>query len=295
MAGKKNKVEEHSTVKNTDEVEVLDAEVEVLSATPASEQVLSAAEKEKIDFKWELFHKERFMNIEYLRKEYPQYNNLSDADLLKKFALNEQHAAFVTKRKDLFGNGKYTERAYWSDSKYEETNMHCAWKMHLYSVDTYDYQQMAEVILPYLNENKIAHKTLSSTVSPELLATSSPNRQAGKAFTIYPQSPEEMAKVAKDLDNLVRKHNLTIANSHITGDNQLGDCGRIFYRYELSTGKLKDKIYKFEERGPRDSNRGEGKYLASDMTPADDPFLNFDPSNPNSKLGQVKSSGTPRQ
>ncbi|MCM1010145.1 MAG: LysM peptidoglycan-binding domain-containing protein [Fusobacterium sp.] len=253
--------------------------------TTTKEYKLSTAQREKMMDKFEIFHQE-FLDINYLRNKYPQYNSLSDTELLKKFALNEDHAAFVMNRKDLFGNGQYMERQYWNDSPFELSNNHSAWKMHLFSVDTNDYQQMAEIILPYLNKHKIAHKTLSSTMSPELLATSAPE-QTGKAFTIYPQSQEEMEMIAKDLDRLIRQNNLTTGNSHITGDNQLGDSGRLFYRYEFPTGKLKDKIYKPGEHAPYDRNRGEGNYLASDMTPADDPWLNFDPSNPNSKVGQA--------
>lgn len=231
----------------------------------------------------EIYHPD-FDNVAALRAQYPQYRAMTDKQLLDYFKLDEKHADFVTSRKDLFkaGEAKYKERAYWNDSPYELTNNHSAWKMHLYSVDELDYQQMAEIVLPYLNEHKIAHKTLSSTMSPELLSRSAP-QQTGKAFTIYPQSKEEMAQIAKDLDRLIREHNLTTNSSHISGDNQMGSSGRLFYRYEFPTGKLKDKIYKPGESAPYDANRGEGKYLAPDMTPADDPWLYFDPSNPNAK------------
>lgn len=248
---------------------------------------LSKKQKEAVYTLREIYHSD-LDDVATLRMDYPQYNYMSDKQLLDFFKLDEKHAAFVKNRKDLYANGdaKYMERAYWNDSPYELTNNHSAWKMHLYSVDELDYQQMAEVVLPYLNKHKIAHKTLSSTMSPELLAKTAPE-QTGKAFTIYPQSKEEMAQVAKDLDKLIREHNLTKNNSHITGDNQLGNSGRLFYRYEYKTGKLKDRIYTPEENNlmhaAYDSNRGEGKYLANDMTPADDPWLNFDPANPSSK------------
>ena len=58
----------------------------------------------------------------------------------------------------------------------------------------------------------------------------------------------------------------------------------MFYRYELNSGQYKDRIFTPEENSIAhllyDSNRGEGKYLAADMTPADDPWLNFDPAQP---------------
>ncbi len=241
---------------------------------------LTRKQRKTLTDNWNAYH-DGFNDISYLRSKYPQYKNISDTELMKMFSLNEDHAAFVMNRKDLFGDGKYIERGYWNDSPFEMTNNRIAWKMHLFSVNTADYQQMAEIILPYLNKHKIAHKTLSSTMSPELLSISAPE-QTGKAFTIYPASKEEMAMIAKDLDRLIREHNLTAGNSHITGDNQLGNSGRLFYRYRFPTGKLKDKIYKPGEHIPYESNRGEGNYLASDMTSADDPWLYFDPSNPNS-------------
>lgn len=251
---------------------------------------LSEKQKENVYSLREFYHSD-LDDIPTLRMDYPQYNYMSDKELLDFFKLDEKHAAFVRNRKDLFenGNAKYMERAYWNDSPYELTNNHSAWKMHLYSIDELDYQQMADVVLPYLNKHKIAHKTLSSTMSPELLSKTAPE-QTGKAFTIYPQSQEEMAQIAKDLDKLIREHKLTTNTSHITGDNQLGDSGRLFYRYEYPTGKLKDKIYSPRENAPYDGNRGEGKYLADDMTPADDPWLNFDPSDPNAQPGKEISA-----
>ncbi len=251
--------------------------------------VLTPEQRERVNDLFEIYH-ENLQDVNYLRQKYPQYKHLTDAQLLNEFKLDETHAAFIKNRKDLFADGanRYSERPYWSDSPYELTNNHSAWKMHLFSVSELDYQQMAEVVLPYLNKNKIAHKTLSSTMSPELLCKTAP-KQAGKAFTIYPQSPQEMEKIARDLDKLIKEHNLQTTNSKITGDNQLGNSGRLFYRYELPSGSMKDNIYKPGEHIPYEANRGDGKYLASDMTPADDPWLNFDPSNPNSKPNISKS------
>lgn len=260
-----------------------------VNSSSSQKYVLTPEQRERVNDLFEIYH-ENLQDVNYLRQKYPQYKHLTDAQLLNEFKLDETHAAFIKNRKDLFADGanRYSERPYWSDSPYELTNNHSAWKMHLFSVSELDYQQMAEVVLPYLNKNKIAHKTLSSTMSPELLCKTAP-KQAGKAFTIYPQSPQEMEKIARDLDKLIKEHNLQTTNSKITGDNQLGNSGRLFYRYELPSGSMKDNIYKPGEHIPYEANRGDGKYLASDMTPADDPWLNFDPSNPNSKPNISKS------
>lgn len=284
---------ENNVIKNkVDDIPVKTTDINPANVnTPAHQKyVLTPEQREQVYNLYDSFHEE-LQDVGYLRQNYPQYSHLSDEQLLNEFKLDETHAAFVKNRKDLFANGvsKYSERPYWSDSPYELTNDHCAWKMHLFSVSEMDYQQMAEVVLPYLNKNKIAHKTLSSTVSPELLCKTAP-KQAGKAFTIYPQSPQEMEKIARDLDKLIKEHNLQTTNSKITGDNQLGNSGRLFYRYELPSGSMKDHIYKPGEHIPYEANRGEGKYLASDMTPADDPWLNFDPSNPNSKPNISKAA-----
>lgn len=283
---------ENKLIKNQAEntpVRTSDVTPASVNSSSSQKYVLTPEQRERVNDLFEIYH-ENLQDVNYLRQKYPQYKHLTDAQLLNEFKLDETHAAFIKNRKDLFADGanRYSERPYWSDSPYELTNNHSAWKMHLFSVSELDYQQMAEVVLPYLNKNKIAHKTLSSTMSPELLCKTAP-KQAGKAFTIYPQSPQEMEKIARDLDKLIKEHNLQTTNSKITGDNQLGNSGRLFYRYELPSGSMKDNIYKPGEHIPYEANRGDGKYLASDMTPADDPWLNFDPSNPNSKPNISKS------
>ncbi len=262
-----------------------------------SNSKLSAEDYEKVNTLRDIFHPE-FNDPALIRAKYPKLAHYSDAELLDMFKLNEEHAAFIKNRKDLFdrrmpdGQRIYSERSYWTDSAYELINDHCAWKMHLFSDTTADYQQMADIVIPYLLEHNIAHKTLSTTISPELLTLTS-TKQSGKAFTIYPQSQAEMEMIARDLEKLIRENNLARTDSNIIGDNQLGSSGRMFYRYEFPTGKLKDNIYKPGERAPYEGNRGPGQYLASDMSVADDPWHNFDPANPNSKPGVGSSAPSP--
>ena len=190
----------------------------------------------------------------------------------------------------------YSQGSSGSWSSYHTKNPHSAWKMHLYSVDQTDYQKMADVILPYLRDHGIEHKCLGFRHSIE---EQSSTIQAGKAFTVYPKSSAEMEQIARDLDYIIKNNNLAMSNSHITGDNNLGDSGRLFYRYEYkSKSQMNDILDLNNEQGYDnyrwnyyDSNRGENGYLASDMTPADDPWLNFNPADINSKpeFGKVIS------
>ena len=73
----------------------------------------------------------------------------------------------------------------------------------------------------------------------------------------------------------------------------MGDSGRLFYRYEYKTGKVKNEVVDlsnhdgyqrylalYDGNGERIERNGQARYLADDMTPEDDPWLNFDPSNP---------------
>lgn len=173
-------------------------------------------------------------------------------------------------------------------SSYHTDNPHSAWKMHLFSVDQADYQKMADVILPYLRDHGIEHKCLGFRQSIEV---QSETIQRGKAFTIYPKSNAEMEQVARDLDYIIKNNGMGTSQSHIAGDNNLGDSGRLFYRYEYkSKSQMNDVLdvntesgYDNYDKNYYDANRGEGRYLADDMSVSDDPWANFDPSNPASK------------
>ncbi len=182
----------------------------------------------------------------------------------------------------------YEQDRYGDWSSYHTSNPHSAWKMHLYSVNKMDYQMMCDVVLPYLRDNGIEHKCLGfrHEISEQAMTI-----QAGKAFTIYPKSNAEMEKIARDLDYIIKNNGLNTTNTKITGDNNLGNSGRLFYRYEYKSKSQMDDVldittkegYDEYQYNYYDENRGEGKYLASDMTSADDPWFNFDPADPNSK------------
>lgn len=199
-----------------------------------------------------------------------------------------EHFAWVKSRPDLFGE-KMSDWKCWSGFE-ADNQQHGAWKMHMYSVDEADWRKMCDALIPYLKDHDIDWKTFNVRDNASHL---NGGYQEGKAFTIYPRNNEHMEQVAKDLDYLIRKNQLAKQGTDITGDRQLGDSGRLFYRYEYKSGQNKNDILDLSNPEDRDryhyelydGNRGPGNYLASDMTPADDPWLNFDPSDPNSKPG----------
>lgn len=194
--------------------------------------------------------------------------------------LSKNHEDWVSSRRDLFSRTIPYE--WWS--QYTPLDQHHGpWKMHLYSVDEADWREMCDVIIPYLKEHDIDWKTFSPYHTPEELS----GKQMGKAFTIYPRDNTHMEQVAKDLDYIIRKNKLTKTGSHIIGDNEMGSTGRLFYRYEYNSGKYKNEILDLNTDYDKyktiyDRNRGEGRYLAADMTETDDIWRNFDPSNLNS-------------
>ena len=68
----------------------------------------------------------------------------------------------------------------------------------------------------FKNEN-CSWKTVSLGVGVEDLPKIS-EHQKGKAFTIYPTSTKQFAKIAHDLDYIIKQSDLQLENSEITGD-----------------------------------------------------------------------------
>lgn len=206
--------------------------------------------------------------------------------------MNKSHDAWMASRKDLFGKNM-SDFNCWRQYTPKDQH-HGAWKMHLYSVSEADWRKMCDVIIPYLKDKGIEWKTFNAGYDASYLNGS---KQQGKAFTIYPKNNEDMAQIAKDLDYIIRKNKLETNGSNIVGDREMGSTGRLFYRYEFNSGVYKDDILdlsnesdykKYHQR--YDGNRGEGRYLADDMTPEDDIWRNFDPSDPNARPGASSSA-----
>lgn len=221
------------------------------------------------------------------------YNN----PRLNKYKINKNtpvknHERFYQDNKELFAGTRTWKGTIWQGYTPADQH-HGAWKMHMYSIDEHDWQQMSEALIPYLKDNGIEWKTFNagSTGVHELNGSS----QEGKAFTIYPRDNAHMEQIARDLDYIIKNNGLNINGSNIVGDRAMGDNGRLFYRYEYNTGAVKDinldlsnrddfAMYDslYDGNDDRIKRNGKANYLADDMTPADDPWFNFNPSDPNS-------------
>lgn len=218
--------------------------------------------------------------------------NYNSSPRLDKYKYNknrkpQSHGDFYSNRRDLFSN----LHAYDCWAGYTPQNQqHGAWKMHLFSNNEMDWQNISEAIIPYLREHDIDWKTFNIANGADTLNNTI---QEGKAFTIYPRDNAHMAQVAKDLDYIIRNNHLELNGTNITGDREMGNSGRLFYRYEYKTGSVKDEVVDlsdhygyqrylafYDGNGDRIKRHGQARYLADDMTPEDDPWLNFDPSNP---------------
>ena len=237
-------------------------------------------------------YKAMYDNKELAREYAKDYLDDIKNTLAKDPELRE-HFAWMQEHPELFGDVSVRNiRDGWNE--YHSKDQHTSpWKMHLFSDSEMDWRTMSEVVIPYLKEQGVNWKTADEIQPVSELEGS----QKGKAFTIYPKNNEEMAKIAKDLDYIIRNNNLVRNDSNIEGDRQMGSTGRLFYRYEWNSGQYKDEILDLSKESDSrkcysryDSNRGidpvtgESKYLADDMTPADDIWLNFDPAAGNSKV-----------
>lgn len=200
--------------------------------------------------------------------------------------MNKSHADWMLSRMDLFKDVAPDYRTCWAEYTAKDQH-HGAWKMHLYSDTERDWREMCDVIIPYLKDRGVEWKTFNQISTVHDINGGS---QQGKAFTVYPKNNDDMAQIAKDLDYIIRRNKLETQGTHIIGDNQMGNTGRLFYRYEYNSGAYQDEILDLSNRADRikynsryDANRGEGKYLADDMTLEDDIWRFFDPSNPNAR------------
>ena len=209
-------------------------------------------------------------------------DTLSSAQRLQKYTVKNYkpvaHMRFYNKFKDVFTK-QVAFQDIWMQCVTPDISK-CAWKIHLYSTDEDDWQRLTACVGPYLTENKINWKTISPFSSIDELANT---HQNGKAITIYPHTNDEFKQLAKDLSQIIKQNQLSKLDTYIHGDRALGDTGRIFYRYEYNSGKYKDTILdpltyeggKLYER-IYDSARPDGRYLAFDMTEADDPWIKLD-------------------
>jgi len=224
----------------------------------------------------------------------PQNSSLrisqENRELARHFGVDDSHVQFIQDNPELFRENRVF--GYWQGNNPADQH-HGAWKMHMYSVNEADWQRMSKTLIPYLNEHGIDWKTLNIAHDVNNL---NGDIQEGKAFTIYPRDNAHMEQIARDLDYIIKRNNLDIDSSNIVGDRQMGNSGRLFYRYEFKTKQAQNEIldlsnpadYRrydslYDGNEDRINRHGEGNYLADDMTAADDPWLNFDPGNADSK------------
>ena len=242
--------------------------------------------------------------------------NYSEEQLQKIAKSIFKHLTFVDKNLPLDNNSNksnykccynranlYWAYAIYSDAEFNNTEHGC-WKMHIYAEDEDDYQKISPIILEYLKNNSVKHKTFY-LLSSELFKAISP-KQGSKGIVIYPKydaqnknNINDIKKIAQDLDKLIRDCNLTIKESNIAGDAKMGTTGRLFYRYEYKSINDCNKTYMQEEYKrfyeenrvntvyyKDENNKTEPYKLEYPYLPQDgqnpekyDPLYNFDPAN----------------
>lgn len=202
----------------------------------------------------------------------PKNENVSIDPKLAKYKVKvEDPELFVKKNLKAayeHDDGKYQPTGIWTEI-ISSTSEHCPWKMHIDARTAAEWQKVASVALPYLEERGVLFKTIRSTETLKKLAGT---KQEGKAFTIYPKSQAEFKMIASELEAILKNNKLSTTAKNISGDRQLGSTGRLHYRYEWTSKNLEGQKY---QSSFYDANRGDSNYLAGDMTPADDPFYNW--------------------
>lgn len=138
----------------------------------------------------------------------------------------------------LYGNNDWLQYA--GDGFHEPSH---GWKFHIYA-DKSDWEKVANVVLPYLINQNVTHKTARTS---QFIAQQDASRhQQGKLFSVEPASVEKMNTVMKEIDQLLANAHLTRNGRGIDGDIALpdGKSGRIFYRYALDEhGNYRDNRF----------------------------------------------------
>ena len=204
--------------------------------------------------------------------------DISKLKLIPNFKI-KPHSMFLFSR--VMAHHRIQNDGIWQ-TRHSEDGTHCPWKMHLYADTEEDMQKLCTLMAPYLKKNDISWKTLG--VGQKIDTALNQSSQKGKAITIYPHNNDEFARLAHDINFIIKNNNLEIKDTEIQGDKQLGDSGRIFYRYEYKSKQDKDVL--IDINNDDDYNkyneiyepaRENNNYLAEDMTPDDDIWLNFNP------------------
>lgn len=114
------------------------------------------------------------------------------------------------------------------------------WKLHV-SAQPSSALRVAEIAIPILKKHKVVFKICRGLDGLRLLNTfpvtkSSSETQAGKFITIYPDTPEKSAELAKELDNAFAEAigcgRLSSCDfCCLVGDAMVGESGAVYTRY----------------------------------------------------------------
>jgi hypothetical protein len=146
-----------------------------------------------------------------------------------KFRARRIPARLVTAHRTLVGGRQYRTQGIWRffGTPPKPT---IPWKLHIFADSPEDWLQAATVVLPYLQQASIHHKTVKSLSAIDRSLNG--RRQSGKAFTAYFPSIPSLHRAARELHDLICTRGLARPDALIFGDHALGGSGRLFYRYD---------------------------------------------------------------
>jgi hypothetical protein len=162
--------------------------------------------------------------------------------------LNEwAYLHFVVSKPEYHRRGAWL---YWGGAR---SRGYSPWKIHIYADSPEQYMSVVEYVAPFLQHRDLAHKTVSSLERLYDLWLVDEGRQKGKAFTVYFTDEDQMATVAKELHQLIKKCGVKRPDATIHGDRPLGSTGLLFYRFDQDgRGKYRPNDGVYKPKGVRD-------------------------------------------
>ncbi|MCK4327632.1 MAG: hypothetical protein KAW41_04085 [Candidatus Diapherotrites archaeon] len=111
------------------------------------------------------------------------------------------------------------------------------YKLHI-TANENNSRDVLDTVLPILQKREVLHKYVSPEYFDELKDSPGHNLH-GKLITIYPETPEEAAELALEIDNALHKEGLTEGRPVRKGTELKvpGKSGMVHYRYGIFTGK----------------------------------------------------------
>ena len=108
------------------------------------------------------------------------------------------------------------------------------WKIHIYADGPQEWANVAQVAIPYLENNKIGFKTVSGMNHFNRNRNNTQfgaNVQTGKSFTVYFENEEQFVQTAKALEARFKESGLKSSGT-VKNEAQIGDSGFLSYRHE---------------------------------------------------------------